>query len=300
MAATNSDTRFPESASLFQFCREVLQVRRSLPRVLDQDIGGLLALDPADCSHWKRGRKQIRSIQAIETLAVALECDSNLVAGVATGQIDVAEAVLEVKGYGPFGIDQVFVNDTLRELQRHHPEQWSRDRERCIRDACEIDIGAIKELVKVIHERIGCCEAPVFIPELINGLSVMPKVDLPEIPAGKESRPWFRFNAARAIGDQWLRGSSVTVPATGKFPESVSIEFNIDGRSSLPAPLAIHVREVELNQFALELLAPLSLVKAEVERCDTSQDLVDQLSESFWLSRSVMNRRIRDAIAASF
>lgn len=277
MPNVESGIRFPESAALFQFCREVMAVKRAVPRVMDQDIGGLLRLDPADCSHWKKGRKQIRSIQALETLAVALDCDRNLVAGVATGQIDVTEAVLEVKGYGYFEIDAEYVDETIRDLQRLHPEQWSRDRENTIREACKLDVATIRLFVKGIHEQVACHEAPVFIPEIIGGVVGMPPVTLPETPAGKESRPWFRFNAARAIGDQWLK---------------------VEGRSSLPAALATHVREVELNQFALELLAPLSLVRSEVERAESGRDMVDQLSESFWLSRSIMNRRIRDAITA--
>ena len=51
--------KYPHSANLFQFCRKVLDHKFGGIRVIDQDVGQILGFDPADCSHWKKGKKNI-------------------------------------------------------------------------------------------------------------------------------------------------------------------------------------------------------------------------------------------------
>ena len=52
-----SQVRYPNSVSLFLFCRHVLDHKFGGIRVIDQDIGQILGFDPADCSHWKRAKR---------------------------------------------------------------------------------------------------------------------------------------------------------------------------------------------------------------------------------------------------
>lgn len=274
--------RFPQSASLFRFCRDVLAMRRGTSRVMDQDVGALLEMDPADCSHWKKGKKHVRSVQAMQTLADRLQCDQFVVSAVATGVMDEVEALLEVKGHGAFAVDAALVEATCKELQRQHPDQWSRERERAVQAACVVDAVAIREMVAALHRECGVEEAPVFLPEIIGAVTTQhASFRIDQVPAGRESRPWYRFDAARQVGRLLMRA-----------PGSPMAQ----GRSSLPVKLQDHLRQVEENIFALELLAPLRLVRAEIARSNAGRDIVDQLSERFWLSRAVINRRIRDAI----
>ena len=52
--------RYPHSATLFRFCKEALEIRYDgNVKVIDQDVGAILGYDPADCSHWKKGKKNI-------------------------------------------------------------------------------------------------------------------------------------------------------------------------------------------------------------------------------------------------
>ena len=118
-----STQRFPESAALFQFCRAVLGIRRGSARIMDQDVGGLLDLDPADCSHWKNGKKQIHSVRALQSIASQLQCDDALVAAVATGLVDDVEAVFEARGYGAFAMDPAVLENTFSEMRRTHAGQ---------------------------------------------------------------------------------------------------------------------------------------------------------------------------------
>lgn len=276
-----SAQRFPESAALFQFCRMLLGIRRGSARIMDQDVGGLLDLDPADCSHWKNGKKQIHSIYALRSIASQLQCDDSLVAAVAMGLVDDVEAVFEARGYGAFAIDPAMLEKIFNEMRRVHANQWSREREGAIRAGCRIDRAAIKIIVAAIHEKIGCSEAPVFLPEIAR---VFPAVEFRNIPVGRESRPHYRFEMARQAG------SVLLVQSTGYRPE---------GRSSLPSHLHDLVREAEQNVFAMELLAPLNLVRLEIARAEPGRDLIHHLSEVFWLSRPIMNRRIVDLISSA-
>ncbi|MBP6217640.1 MAG: hypothetical protein KA436_03520, partial [Oligoflexales bacterium] len=56
---------YPHSVHLFRFCKRILDDKYEGLRVIDQDIGQILGFDPADCSHWKKGKKNIKSIEAI-------------------------------------------------------------------------------------------------------------------------------------------------------------------------------------------------------------------------------------------
>ncbi|NDE15856.1 hypothetical protein EBZ80_13085 [bacterium] len=263
----------------------MLAIRRGTSRIMDQDVGALLEMDPADCSHWKKGKKHIRSVMAIQTLAERLQCDQSVVSAVATGQMDDTEALLEVKGHGAFELDAGLIESTCKEMQRQHPEYWSRERERAVRTACHLDAAAIQRLVAGIHRECGIEEAPVFLPEIVRVVTKEnPGFQFELIPEGRESRPWYRFEMARQLGRLLLRSQAVSMTP---------------GRSGLPVRLQDHLRQVEENTFAMELLAPLRLVRQELARSDAGRDIIDQLAERFWLSRAVMNRRVRGAIVSS-
>ena len=79
----SQDIKYPNSARLFSFCKRVLDAKFSHARVIDQDVGEILGFDPADCSHWKKGRKQISSVGALASIAQHLGVDERLVIDVA-------------------------------------------------------------------------------------------------------------------------------------------------------------------------------------------------------------------------
>ena len=54
------------------------------------------------------------------------------------------------------------------------------------------------------------------------------------------------------------------------------------------------VLEIQANIFAGMLLIPGSLLRKEVEAIDSSKDIVLQLSDTFWVSKALMNLRLRD------
>ena len=66
--------------------------------MIDQDVGQILGFDPADCSHWKKGKKNIKSIQAMKNIADYLGVDEKLVVDIASGSINDKEAYFEYNG----------------------------------------------------------------------------------------------------------------------------------------------------------------------------------------------------------
>ena len=64
-------------------------------KVNDQEVGSILNFNPSDCSHWKRGEKNVKSVFALTTLAAALKVESGLIFDIASGAIDLDEAYFE-------------------------------------------------------------------------------------------------------------------------------------------------------------------------------------------------------------
>jgi Zn-dependent peptidase ImmA (M78 family) len=69
---------------------------------------------------------------------------------------------------------------------------------------------------------------------------------------------------------------------TGRIPA--------EALSDTPAEIV----DILANVFAGALLIPSELLRDEVQKLDMSFDMIRQLSEVFWVSRSLMNQRLRD------
>src|SRR5690606_16358596 len=124
-------------------------------RVIDQDVGQILGFDPADCSHWKKGKKNIRSIQAMKSIAEHLGVDEKLVVDVAAGDIEETEAFFEYSGYGAFSIDPKVFEAAKKDFYRKHASNWSKEKESEFRSFFDIDEPTIDRVVDAIHEKIN-------------------------------------------------------------------------------------------------------------------------------------------------
>lgn len=297
----DGDIKFPQSANLFQFCRRVLDHKFGGIRVIDQDVGQILGFDPADCSHWKKGKKNIRSVQAIKSIADHLGVDENLVIEVATGDISDPEAFFEFSGYGAFSLDPEFAESAKKELYRKHAGSWTREREQELRDLFQPNVQAINAVIKEIHDNIDFHEAPLYIPEVLAkypNIAMLAEesdkafLDEP-MPAkgiqqgkqfmivyrsGFEARPYMRFYMAKLLATYFRdRISSADLTA-----------LNDEHRHA--------IWDAESNLFAAKLLTPANLIRAEMSRINVQKDIVNQLSDVFWVSKSFMNRRLKDML----
>src|SRR3954470_8930573 len=86
--------KFPNSVQLFKFCQKVLMSQRG-GKVHDQEVGSILSFNPSDCSHWKRGEKNVRSVFSLAKLAEALTVETTLIHDVASGAVGLDEAFYE-------------------------------------------------------------------------------------------------------------------------------------------------------------------------------------------------------------
>jgi hypothetical protein len=300
-----SETKYPNSASLFQFCRKVLDHKFGGVRVIDQDVGQILGFDPADCSHWKKGKKNVRSIQAMKSIADHLGVDERLVIDVAIGELGEDEAFWEYSGYGSFSIDPTLIETARKDFVRKNASTWSRDRELDFRVATEINEAAIDQIVAEIHDKLQFKEAPLYLPELMTSYPDIrfsaktnesrDEITKPEAyqctengghfimsyPAELEGRAYTRFRLAKMLAAKFLG------------PVTTNSAIGVDDS------IRIHVSDVRDNLFAGKLLTPASLVRQEMKNLNVSKDIITQLAEVFWVSKSFMNQRLKQILQSS-
>lgn len=290
-----TEVKYQSSANLFQFCRRVLDHKFGGIRVIDQDVGHILGFDPADCSHWKKGKKNIRSIQAMKSIAEHLGVDERLVIEVASGEIDESEAYQEFHGYGAFSVDPKIIETAKKDFYRRNSTTWTRDKETEFKAYFDLQLPAIDALVDEIHQVINFAEAPLYLPEVIgyyHDLKFVASADqsIEEIkvekndqhttityPTGRETRPYMRFKIAKAMAQHFFAKKDL-IPSTAL------------------GDYAAHLLEVRTNLFAARLLTPAKLIRREIQSVNVSRDIVTQLSEVFWVSKSFMNNRLREIL----
>lgn len=296
------EIKYPHSANLFQFCRRVLDHKFGGIRVIDQDVGSILGFDPADCSHWKKGKKNIRSIQAMKAIAEHLGVDERLVVDVASGDLDESEAFFEFTGYGSFNIDSKIFESAKKDYYRRNAANWTKDKENEFRKYFDINEQMIDQVVAEIHEKINFQEAPLYLPEIVTAYpeielnpveraantsdnrmiisEIAGKAQVISYAAGSEMRPYVRYRIAKAMSDYFLAGKLAATSDANEY--------------------TAHLRDVQSNLFAAKLLAPAHLIKKEMARINVSKDVVSQLSETFWVSKTFMNRRLKELLQGSF
>lgn len=295
--------KYPYSANLFQFCRKVLDRKFGGIRVIDQDVGQILGFDPADCSHWKKGKKNIKSIHAMKQIAEHLGVDEALVIDVACGEISNIEALHEFHGYGSFTLDNKLVDKAKKEFYKTNANQWSNQKDSQINRVLNLNNSIIDEIVAGIHEKINFKEAPLYLPEIVSHFPslVLKPIEKPqddgmnqlvtvlenannlteiEFPRETKMRPYLRFQIAKALTTHFFKNTEL---------EDLS-EFG---------PITTQIRNIQANLFAAKLLTPAHLIKKELAMVNIAKDIISQLAEVFWVSKIFINIRLKDILINS-
>lgn len=299
----DAPAKYPQSASLFQFCRRILDHKFGGIRVIDQDVGQILGFDPADCSHWKKGKKNIRSIQAMKSIAQHLGVDEKLVVDVAAGEMSDWEAFNEYTGYGNHDIDPKIVDSAKKDYYRKHANSWSREKELDFKERFDLKEEKIDEIVEAIHERINFQEAPLYLPEIV---AAYPKLSLRtfeadqsqtesafirshldssgvtiiEYPLDSKMRPFVRYQIAKAMSSFFFEMYGLNMPGDSD-------------------DYAEKIHEIRANLFAAKLLTPARLIRKELANVNVAKDLVSQLAEVFWISKAFMNTRLKSILQSN-
>ena len=291
-----AENRYPHSATLFRFCKEALEIRyEGNVKVIDQDVGAILGYDPADCSHWKKGKKNIRALATLRSIADHLSIDERLLFDIASGKVGLEEAVFEYRGYGNFALQGRSLENLKKEFFKN-PGKWQPGEGglKSFEELFDIDRDSVVKVVEQVLASGNFTEAPLYIPEVLHLYPSMTLVsdETLEQPVvvetagegetattrirfrGPEMRPYVRFLIAKELFRHFCRTRN---PVAAKFFDNPP-----------------EVVEIQANLFAGLLLVPGQLLRREVERIDSSIDIVMQLAETFWTSKALMNQRLRD------
>lgn len=290
-----AENRYPHSATLFKFCKEALDIRyEGNVKVIDQDVGAILGYDPADCSHWKKGKKNIRALSTLRTIADHLSIDERLLIDIAAGKVGFDEAVFEYRGYGAFGLTGRTSENLKKEFFKNPSRYQGENSRLSFEELFDIDRPSVCKAVDSIVTAGKFEEAPVYLPEICQlfpnftivsddtlttpvqvtteGQGADLKVTVRH--KGSDMRPYLRFLVARELFKYLVNSSSLHVAHIRTCPDEVL--------------------DIRANLFAGLLLVPGKMLRKEVEKVDASHDIVTQLSEVFWVSKALMNQRLRD------
>lgn len=292
-----AENRYPHSATLFRFCKEALEIRyEGNVKVIDQDVGAILGYDPADCSHWKKGKKNIRALATLRTIADHLNIDERLLIDVASGKVGLEEAVFEYRGYGAFALQGRNLENLKKEFFKN-PTRWQTEGgTKTFEELFDVDRPSVARAAEAVLAIGSFTEAPIYIPEVfqlfpnirltsdenLEGVSpINAKAEGEGETAntnitfrGPEMRPYVRFLLAKQLFKHLCQARN---PICNKFADRPG-----------------EVIDIQANIFAGMLLTPGNMLRNEVESIDSSLDIVLQLAETFWVSRALMNQRLRD------
>ncbi len=299
------DCRFPNSANLFSFCKIVLSSKFGNSRVIDQDVGQILDFDPADCSHWKRGRKSIRSFDEIQAIAKKLGVDEQIVLDVARGKMSASEALLELQCYSLTSSYVELLAVLRAQSQINGSGRWTPDTFKFLQDYLHVVENKIDTVVTEIHKRINFQEAPLFFPAVCLAYPAIKIFDSEIRVSGGAIALDLAPRAFRgpdgAMVIHVLREATNLPRIRFLLAEILSSYFLSDlpepGVSLLLAEQGKVLERFVQSAFAGRLLVPADLVKAELQNVDLRNDLISQLAERFWVSRNVINRRLKEIIA---
>ena len=294
------ENRYPHSATLFRFCKEALEIRyEGNVKVIDQDVGAILGYDPADCSHWKKGKKNIRALSTLKSIADHLSIDERLLIDITAGRVPLEEAVFEYRGYGEFDLHGS-AQEALKKEFFKNPSKWQKGTEaQSFDEVFRIDRDGVMRLASRILAEGGFTESPIYLPEVFK---IFPQLRLESAP--DLARPVI---VERQKTDN---GETVSIKYHGEMRPYLRFMLAKELFTSLVdlahpyAEAFVHtppeVLDILGNVFAGGLLVPDELLAGEIERLDGSLDVVAQLSDAFWISKSFMNKRLRDCLEHYF
>jgi len=288
------ENRYPHSATLFRFCKEALEIRyEGNVKVIDQDVGAILGYDPADCSHWKKGKKNIRALATLRSIADHLNIDERLLIDIAAGNIGLEEAVFEYRGYGAFALSGRSLENLKKEYFKN-PTRWHQEgSSQTFEELFDVDRQSVAKAASAVLSMGNFTEAPIYLPEIVqlfNGLKLVADDNISEPTTvtvsadsadgvtisyrGPEMRPYQRFLVAKELFKYLVTSGHAIGERFRGNPQEVI--------------------DIQSNMFAGMLLIPGNLLRKEVEQIDSSMDLVLQLADTFWVSKALMNQRLRD------
>lgn len=287
--------KYPHSATLFRFCKKALEMRYAgNVKVIDQDVGSILGYDPADCSHWKKGKKNIKTLSILKNIADHLNIDERLLIGITTGNVRLDEALFEYEGYGDFS----FSDNHLENLKKDYfksPDKWPQGwtgEGKSFEEIFKINKLSLTKLANSILEKIDSNTASISVKEIydlfesstlafLESDDASYRVDHSQSESKKKllfftmpssQPPFMKFLALKELYKHLCLTKHPSVKEHCDFPAEVL--------------------EIESNILAGLILIPEKELKKSMSELDISKDLIKQLAGKFKVSLALMNKRL--------
>lgn len=269
--------RFPNSVQLFKFCQRVLTEQRG-SKSKDQELGQVLDFNPSDCSHWKRGDKNVKSVFVLAKLAKFLNVEETLLFDIVNGVIGAEEAYFEYQESKEIS-NIIAVRNSLDASQLQERKQ------------------KIEAFVKAIHEQLSFRTPPLFLPELVRvfsfiNLQPVEMVDkISRVLKNKnksyvvqyqrgEFRPQTRMSVVKDIAKIVLLGERERYPEFGSYDKDLI--------------------KTEILMFVTAMLAPKELLVEEMSKVDLNKNFISELATAFWVPKSLVSYQVQDIIRSGY
>lgn len=265
--------KFPNSVQLFKFCHKVLTTRKGT-KVHDQEVGSILEFNPSDCSHWKRGEKNVRSVFSLAKLAETLQVDTALIHDVASGACGLDEAFYEWQETAAVKAIQEKIA-----LLGDAEVKAARDR--------------VEAFVAALHEQCDFTTPPLYIPEVMRFfafVSTQPADMMDKLCRILRVRPG-------QYTIQYKKGDLKPQTRMCMTRELAKIIFQGE-RERFPEIGASNaaLNEYEELIFTASLLAPKAMLLSEMSKLDSRKNIVNELAALFWVPKSLIGFQLQDIV----
>ncbi len=267
----SNHVKFPHSIQLFKFCQKVLALNTG-SKINDQEVGGILDYNPSDCSHWKRGEKNVRSVFALEKLSKTLKVEATLLHDIATGNINLDEAYYE--------------HIESKSIQENYDKVTH-----AFADVVDIIRQRIENFANTLLKQADFSTPPLYLPEVLRFFAFIDAqpVDMVDklsrilrVRSGQyvlqykkgELKPQTRLSMVRDIAKIIFQAERLRFPELGELRKEL-VEF-------------------EENMFAASLLVPKALLTQELGRLDSRRNMVGEAAALFWVPKSLIGYQMKD------
>lgn len=268
--------RFPASAQLFKFCMRILETRKPEERVHDQEVGNILQFNPSDTSHWKRGKKSVKSIYALENLSVELDVDVDTIHDLAEGIIDIEEAWYE----------HLEAEEYRRAYSLLTPELMLERKKRK---------QILESVAQQLCEKANVKSLPIYLPELMTTLPFV------QVSTGDIAEKLVRTSRVKP-GLYMIRhrkGDMRAHTRLGIAREIAKIivysertQFNLPERND-------QLTFFEVIDLSNALVIPTQPLMEELSKFTAKVNMFKSLADLFWIPKIAMRMRIANLLVDS-
>lgn len=265
--------KFPHSVELFRFCQKVLLSKKN-GKVHDQEVGAILNFNPSDCSHWKRGEKNVKSVFALAQLADSLEVETTLLHDVAGGLTSLDEAFFEYK-------ESLALKSILKTVSEADPEALKVVRKR------------VFDFVRTLHASCEFSTPPLYLPEVMR---FFPFIKTQQADMVDKLSRILRVRPGRYTV-HFCKGELRSQTRMSMTKDLARIIFQGE-RTRYPELGAAYPELSEYEQllFTATILVPRNVFMSEMAKLDARRNVVSEVASLFWVPKILIGFQLQDML----